>query len=329
MSLIDPKNPRDPIALQFIPREPELFPDTFNYQKVWENDKDFLDGANRLLQQKYPDIVVMRLANTCHSHCRFCFEKERTIKNNVRTLCGPAQIAAAIKIIRNKKKLRQVLLSGGDPLILPDHFIKNILEKLIQIPHLKTLRINTRALLQNPFRITEEFARMLGDIQNKSWKSHKNTQNKLPRGKQIQVGTHFNHPKELTPEAITAIRRLQSKGIEIYNQTVLLKNINDDSKILQKLFHKLREEGVRLHYLSHAQPVPGTPHFRTKINKGLEILKKLKQTKEFRGQLPHYEFSHYKGKQLPNVGEKLQIKNNSISFLSDTSDKWETYPDGE
>lgn len=325
LSLIDFSDPKDPIALQHLPSLEETQKDNFNFERVWEIKKDFLDGQNRLIHQKYPDVILLRVTNTCNAFCRFCFQKERTIRSGVGTILNEKKIAEAIKIINSKKEVRQILLSGGDPLILKDAQIKKILEKLIKVAHLKTIRINTRSLLHNPFRITKDFAAMLGYLQEKSWDLSQ-------KGKQIKIGVHFNHPSELTKEAIAAIRTLQKNNIAIYNQTVLLKEINDNLPTLKKLFRKLREEGVELHYLSHAMPVPGTSHFRTKVGKGHELLTKLHQTKEFRGQLPHYEMSHHTGKQLSTkmtdrFYEKKVKNKNYIKFMSDVSEKWEIYPD--
>lgn len=340
LSIMDLKNPKDPIALQHFPNIKESIPDNFNFNKVWERSEDFLDGSNRLLQQKYPDIMLLRIANTCQSFCRFCFEKERTLRGKIKTTIGQEQFEKSLKIIRSKKSVRQILLSGGDPSILPDQKIKELLEGLIKIPHLKTIRINTRTLTHNPFRITPEFAKMLGDLQKSSWKKKKTGNpssefNTLIKGKQIKVGVHFNHSKELTKEAITAIRRLQSQGIELYNQTVLLKGINDDHKTIYDLFKKLREEGVELHYFSYAMMVPRTSHFRTTVKKGQEILGKLLNTNEFRGQLPHYEMSHFKGKQIIPITMNKHFfedkvgKKPIIRYLSDISCKWETFPNGD
>lgn len=295
-SLINFKNKKDPILLQHIPSINEKREDNFDYNKIWEKSSDFLDGSNRFVQQKYPDIILLRVANTCHSFCRFCFEKERTLKGKVRTIITPAHIRNAMQIIQ-RKKVRQVLLSGGDPLILTDQGIKEIIEPLTRIPRLKTIRINTRTLLHNPYRITLEFARMLGELQKNSWREGK------AKGKQIKIGLHFNHPNEITPESIVAMRRLQMEGIELYNQTVLLKGINDKTAILGKLFSLLREEEVALHYLSHAMPVPGTSHFITSINKGKRILEELLKSNEFRGQLPHYEDSRLDGKKMIAYGD--------------------------
>ncbi len=329
LSLIDFKNPKDPIALQHIPSLKETQKDHFNFKEVWEIKKDFKD-ENRFLQQKYPDIVLLRISNTCPSFCRFCFEKERTLRHQIVTKVTKSAFDKAIDQIATNKNLRQVLLSGGDPAILSDQQLQEYLIPLLKIPHLKTIRINTRTLLHNPYRITDEFAVMLGNLQKQSWLW-------CDKGKQIQIGLHFNHPEEITPEAILAMRKLQREGIELYNQNVLLKGINDNLDILQQLFSILRSEGIRLHYISQAMEVPRTSHFMVSLKQGQKLMERLRKTRQFRGQLPHFEMSHYSGKQLiPSTPHsKFQLKThkkgqkrrNYVHFLSDITGKWEMYED--
>ncbi len=329
LSLIDWSNPSDPVALQHLPSKAEHI-QTHTLSSVWEQKTDFLDNENRMLQQKYPDIVVLRLSNTCHSFCRFCFEKERTLLSNVPTKTGGDEFQTCINKITKDASIRQVLVTGGDPLILPDHILLERIERLLRIPHIRLVRINTRAWLHNPFRFTPELAEKLGELQKNSWGWSQ------VRGKEIHLGTHFNHTKELTPETTIAIRLMQQHGLHIYNQTVLLRNINDSFKTIFELFKKLREENVRLHYFSHAMPVPGTEHLRTSVQKGQEIMQKLRQSKEFRGQLPFYEMSHVLGKQIvPETTNEYFYENQSehsdqkiIRFLSDITGQWEEYPDG-
>lgn len=298
---------------------------------MWERAEDFNNDDNRLLQKKYSDVALIRLANTCHSFCRFCFEKERTLRHGVATDAGPEQFAVAVEKIKSDSKIRTVLISGGDPFIVPDEILGERLRALAAIPHLKTIRINTRALLHNPFRVTPELAKMLGTIQKESWTN-------CEKGIQIRIGVHFNNPRELTLETIQAIRTLQCAGVELYNQTVLLKGINDTFETVYQLFRLLREEGVELHYFSHAMTVPRTSHFRTSVRKGQEIMQALKQCKEFRGQLPRYELSHHTGKHMipdtmnesfyEDVIEKNGIKIPIIKFVSDVTHQWEVWPDG-
>ena len=330
LSLVDWSNPCDPIAAQHLPSKKE-HTQTHHISSVWEQTSDFLDQDNRMLQKKYPDIVVLRLSNTCHSYCRFCFEKERTLLNRVPTKTGEDEFQACIEIIQRQPNIRQVLVTGGDPLVLPDNILLDRVEKLLKIPQIRIVRINSRAWLHNPFRFTAELAEKLGQLQRDSWTWGQT------RGKEIHLGTHFNHPNELTPEALAAVRLMQQHGLHIYNQTVLLKNINDSFETIFELFKKLREENVRLHYFSHAMPVPGTEHLRTPVRKGQEIMQKLRQSKEFRGQLPHYEMSHVLGKQIvpdsmnENFYEATKEKSNEsiIRFLSDITGQWEEYPDGK
>ncbi|OGH87549.1 MAG: hypothetical protein A3J93_03420 [Candidatus Magasanikbacteria bacterium RIFOXYC2_FULL_42_28] len=330
VSLIDWKNPTDPIRLQHIPSEAEFKPDRYALSKVWEQPKDFADGANRFIQQKYPDIILLRLASTCNAFCRFCFEKERTLRNSVRTAIGPIQFKKALETISAQKSVRQILISGGDPMIIPDQLLFHYLGEIIKIPHVSTIRLNTRALLHNPFRIDKKFVNTLAKIQADSW----NIKGR-ERGVSIEIGVHFNHLNELSPEALNAIRSLRRAGIGVYNQTVLLKNINDNTEILTDLFRALRQENVRLHYLSHAMPVPGTAHLRTSVATGQKIMRELRQKKEFRGQLPHFETSHFTGKQIvpENFNDDFKLVKTKhgleIHFLSDITGKIEIQPDVE
>ncbi len=153
----------------------------------------------------------------------------------------------------------------------------------------------------------------------------------------IEVGTHFNHPREITRDALDAMRRLQSEGIQLYNQTVLLKGINDDASTLHKLFRMLRKENVQLHYLSHAMMVYKTAHFRTTVRKGLEILDELRSSGEFRGQLPYYEISPPSGKQMVTGFSKIFFEDFKIAdgeripiirFLNQITGLWDEYRDG-
>ncbi len=311
ISLINFKNQKDPIGLQHLPQKAEMRTNHISanilaFDKIWETKNDFKNDQNRFLQQKYPDVVALRISNTCQAFCRFCFEKERTLRHAVPTRINQQIWTATLKKIVKKKQIRQVLLTGGDPSILTDQQLKWYLESLLQIPQLKTIRINTRTLLHNPYRITPEFAKMLSDLQKKSWHPDKILpKSGVPvlRGKEIKIGVHFNHPNELTPEAITAIRRLQKAGIQLYNQTVLLKNINNRTSI----------------------------HFFTAIEEGQKIMEELRQTGEFRGQLPTFEFSHYTGKQIiPTVMTKnFRKKDGVIEFKSDIAGKWEQFVDGK
>ncbi len=331
LSLINTENSHDPVALQHIPNASELQRDKYKYESVWEKDTDFLDGKNRMLQQKYPDIVVLRMANVCMSFCRFCFEKKRTLRRDVPTCSTPKQFDRAVDMIKKLKSVRQILISGGDPLVLSDEILKQRLKTLLDISHITHIRIGTRALLHNPYRITPEFADILSELQKQYAFQIVNPT------KQISIGTHFNHSNELSLPTINAIRRLQSGGIKIYNQTVLLKGINDDASIISSLFEKLLSENISLHYLFHAMPVPRTEHFRTSVRKGQKIMHELRNMKKFRSQLPEYVIPHETGKQIAESMNKEFFESTVnekgrqipvIKFKSHITEKWEIYPDG-
>lgn len=331
VSLINPQDDHDPIRLQHIPDVVEIQDDQFLYEKVWEKDSDFLDGSNRMVQQKYPDIAVLRITNTCLSFCRFCFEKERTLRRGVKTISGPDQFNHAVELIRNDPCIRQILISGGDPLIIPDTILEQRLRLLLSIPHINCLRIGTRSLLHNPYRITHDFASMLESLQHKFFTGEQTS------SKYISIGTHFNHLNELSSQSVTALRRLQHAGISVYNQTVLLKGINDSVGVLSQLFERLLRENVRLHYLFHAMPVPRTGHFRTSVRKGQELMRALRQLRQFRSQLPEFVIPHETGKQIAEYmhdeffEDRITISGKQypmIKFKSDITGTWEEYIDG-
>lgn len=329
-SLIDWSNPNDPILKQHIPSVREVEPDTFSFASVWEQPEDFEGEENRFIQQKYNDIILLRITSTCHSYCRFCFEKERTLLQAVPTNTGEVEWQKALEIIRTSPGVYQVLVSGGDPLILTDDILLSRVRDLAMLPNIRIIRVNTRSWLHNPFRFTEEFAERLETLLKDVW-------HLKPEGVSIRFGVHANHPNEITTEALDAFRRMRRAGVQLYNQTVLLRGVNDNSDILATLFRMLRQEGIELHYLSHAMPVPGTKHLRTSVRRGQEVLDELRQLSEFRGALPSYELSFHKGKQMiPTVmhdrfyedaihehGTTIPV----IRFFSDMTHQEEVYPD--
>jgi lysine 2,3-aminomutase len=329
-SLIDWSNTKDPIFLQHLPDIRETQSDDFQFQTVWEQPEDFTEVENRFIQQKYRDIILLRLTSTCHSYCRFCFEKERTLLQAVPTDTGESQWQKALQTISETKDVYQVLVSGGDPLILTDEILLARLRDLAMLPNIRIIRVNTRSWLHNPFRFTESFTRDLQTLIEDMWKLK-------PEGISLRFGIHANHPQEITPEARTAFRRMRKAGVQLYNQTVLLKGVNDEVEVLASLFRQLREEGIELHYLSHAMPVPGTKHLRTSVRRGQELLQKLREKEEFRGALPAYELSFHKGKQMiPTVmhdcfTEEVVLKDGKkrpvIRFYSDITHQEEIYPD--
>ncbi len=244
------------VAKQFMPDANEL--EDNGCEKPFEGVmKTGIEGLERM----YIDRCIIMPINQCPAYCRFCFRKfyEKT--------SAPAMsyenMKKAFAYIKKDKRLKEVLITGGDPLMDLNR-LEYILQNLREIPHIQDIRIGTRSPMFDPERITTDLVNML-------LKYHD-----LEKMKPIELATHFNHPDEITPESIAAITKFSKSPIKIYNQSVLLKDINDDPKILEDLFRKLHLLGVEIYCLYHCDPLKGTKHFRTSIQKGIEIKKYLR-----------------------------------------------------
>ncbi len=240
----------DPIWKQCIP-DPEELNDN-------ENDEDPLLEEQYtpvpFLVHRYPDRVLMLVSNRCAVYCRFCTRKRKVGREVEIT---PAHIQDAIDYVAAHPEVRDVILSGGDPLMLSDSEIESILKRLRAIPHLQIIRIGTRVPCTFPMRVTEKLASMLA------------------RYRPLYVNVHFEHPRELTPESQGALELLADAGLPLGNQSVLLKGVNDDAEVLKELFHRLLMNRVRPYYLYQADQVKGTEHFRTSVQDGLKIMEDL------------------------------------------------------
>ena len=203
------------------------------------------------LTHKYPDRVLFLISGRCPMYCRFCNRKRKVGSSDMIT---DESIREGIRYIRSDKKIRDVLLSGGDPLLLPDFELFRILTEVRAIPHVEIIRIGTRVPCTLPQRVTTELAGMLKGFHP------------------LYINTHFNHPSEITPEASLACSMLADAGIPLGCQTVLLKGINDDGAVMGELMKRLLSIRVRPYYLFHADLVKGTSHFWTGLKKGLEIM---------------------------------------------------------
>ena len=252
-ALMDADDPTCPIRRQAVPVEEEY--------KLSPNDMiDPLGEDSHMpvpgLVHRYPDRVLLLVVEVCAMYCRFC-----TRSRVVGTTAGysrPANIDAAIDYIRAHRKIRDVLISGGDPLTLSDDRLDEVLTKLKTIPHVEFIRIGTRNPVTLPYRITESLCAVL--------KKHK----------PVWMSLHFNHPKEVTPPVKKACGMLADSGVPLGSQTVLLKGINDRAAIMKKLFHELLKIRVRPYYIYQCDPVKGTAHFRTPVSVGLQIIEKLR-----------------------------------------------------
>ncbi len=250
LSLIN--EPGDPIWRQCVPDVRELEDDGQQDDPLSEELLSPVPG----LIHRYPDRVVWLVSAGCAVYCRFCMRKRQVGCGG--GTAGNAQIKSALDYIAERQEIRDVILSGGDPLLLDDDALEAILAGLRKIPHLEIIRIGSRVPVTLPERITARLCRML--------------KNYHP----LYVNTHFNHPLEITAESATACARLADAGIPLGNQTVLLKGVNDDPAVMKRLMQMLLKIRVKPYYIHQMDLVKGTGHFRTKVEQGLGIMESLR-----------------------------------------------------
>lgn len=250
-ALIDPANSADPIARQFIPDARELAqtPDERS-DPIGDHVHEKVPG----LVHRYPDRVLLKVTHACPVYCRFCFRREMVGPGGPAPM-GADALAQAVAYIANDKRIFEVILTGGDPLVLSPRRIREITTALAGIAHVKILRWHSRVPVVDPGRINEAMVEAL-----------------RATDQTVYVGIHANHPREITPEARSAIRHLKAAGLELLSQTVLLKGVNNDAAILETLFRTFVELGIRPYYLHHADLAPGTHHFRTTIAEGQALM---------------------------------------------------------
>lgn len=242
----------DPIWRQCVPDIRELANDGLEPDPLHEEELSPAPG----LIHRYPDRVILLAGTVCAVYCRFCMRK-RTI-GCPSGKSGPRWLDEALRYIEEQPAIRDVILSGGDPLLLSDDELEEILRRLKKIPHVEIIRIGTRVPVTLPERITRGLCRMLK-------KFHP-----------LYVNTHFNHPLEITSEAADACAMLADAGIPLGNQTVLLKGVNDDAGTMKRLMQRLLMVRVRPYYIHHMDLVRGGGHFRTDVKKGMSIMEGLR-----------------------------------------------------
>ena len=245
--------PGDPLWRQCVPDPAELIVDDLLPDPLSEVHLSPVPG----LIHRYPDRALILATTTCAVYCRFCTRKRSIGCHNH---SQPADFSAPLDYIARTPALREVILSGGDPLLLDDERLDDLLGRLRVIPHVETIRIHSRLPVVLPERVTERLCGI------------------LKRYHPLYLNTHFNHPQELTPEAAEACRRLADAGIPLGNQSVLLRGVNDHAETLRSLFRGLLRLRVRPYYLHHADLVAGTAHLRTTIESGLTLIAALRNT---------------------------------------------------
>jgi len=249
--LIDRDDPNDPIARQFVPDLAEL---TVTPEERADPIGDLTHSPVEGIVHRYPDRVLLKAVHVCPVYCRFCFRREMVGPEGLGTLT-PEQMDAAIGYIREHAEVWEVILTGGDPLVLSARRLNEMMARLSDIPHVTVVRFHTRVPVVEPERVDEKLVAAL-----------------KASGKATYLAVHANHPRELTDAARAAIGRLVDAGIVMLSQTVLLRGINDDPDTLAALMRGFVENRVRPYYLHHPDLAPGTSHFHVSIDEGQKLV---------------------------------------------------------
>ena len=253
LSLIDPNDPNDPVRRQAIPTEAETHISAADLQDPLHEDED---SPTPGLTHRYPDRVLLLITDMCSMYCRHCTRRRFAGQNDCES--PSERIQKAIDYIAKTPTVRDVLLSGGDALMVNDEMLESIIKRLRAIPHVEIIRIGSRTPVVCPQRITDKLVNMLKQYHP------------------IWLNTHFNHPNEMTPEASAALARLANAGIPLGNQTVLLRGVNDCVHVMKRLVHQLVKNRVRPYYIYQCDLSMGLEHFRTPVSKGIEIIEGLR-----------------------------------------------------
>ncbi|MCJ7829955.1 MAG: KamA family radical SAM protein, partial [Desulfobacterales bacterium] len=253
-SLLDKMNPAHPLRRAVVPVGAELLQGAGEAEDPLGEESDSPVPG---LVHRYPDRVLFLVTDSCSPYCRYC-TRSRRVGRGAGHEPGRARWENALAYIESRPEIRDVLISGGDPLTLGDEALEWLLTRLRRIPHVEIIRIGTKVPAVLPQRITGKLVRI------------------LKRFHPLWINIHFMHPDELTPETRTACTRLADAGIPLGSQTVLLKGINDDGETMKRLFQGLLKLRVRPYYLYQCDPIAGSAHFRTPVAKGLEIIRALR-----------------------------------------------------
>jgi lysine 2,3-aminomutase len=287
ISLIDPGDPEDPIRRQVIPTDAEMVPFTAMMEDSLAEDRDSPVPG---LVHRYPDRVLMLVTTQCASYCRYCTRSR--IVGDPTAQFSRQDYEAMFKYLEQTPQVRDVLLSGGDPLTLAPKLLEQIIARLRQIPHIEIIRIGTRVPVFLPMRVDEEFCAM------------------LQRYHPIWMNIHVNHPNEITAELAGAADRLTRVGVPLGNQSVLLAGVNDCPHIQRQLVQDLVRIRVRPYYLYQCDEVEGAGHFRTPVAKGIEIMEALRgHTSGFA--IPQFVVD------APGGGGKIPLSPNYLVSMSD------------
>ncbi len=252
-SLLEPDDPYGPVRHQVIPKGRELVGfDSMFADSLAEDEHSPVPG----LVHRYPDRVLMLVTTQCASYCRYCTRSR--IVGDPSANFGRSDHEAQLEYLRNTPQVRDVLLSGGDPLTMPERMLEDLLARLRAIPHIEIVRIGSRVPVFLPQRVTDSLVDMLRQFHP------------------LWLNIHVNHPREITPELSRALARLADAGIPLGNQAVLLRGVNDSPEVQLALVRKLVKNRVRPYYLYQCDLVQGAGHFRTPVSVGIEIIERLR-----------------------------------------------------
>ena len=252
METINPADPNDPVARQYLPSVLEL------KTTARELDDPIGDEAHSPVKgivHRYPDRVLLKPVHVCSVYCRFCFRREK-VGPGSEALSAP-ELEAALDYIRNTPAIWEVILTGGDPFVLSPRRLGNIMAELNKIEHVKVIRFHTRVPIADPLRVTPELV------------------SALESSKAVYVVVHCNHANELTEKVRAAVQLLVKAGIPLLSQSTLLRGVNDKPDVLEKLFRSLVELRIKPYYLHHPDLAPGTGHFRLPVTEGQSLVKSL------------------------------------------------------
>ncbi len=307
-ALIDRDDPNDPIARQFIPDVAEL-------EQLPEEDADPIgDDSHSPVEgivHRYPDRVLLKLTPICAVYCRFCFRREMVGPGKLGAL-SPEALRLALNYIRECPDIWEVILTGGDPLVLSPRRLRAVMKALSAIAHIGIVRIHTRLPVADPSRITPDLVRAM-----------------KAKGRAVYVAVHVNHPRELTSDARAALARMADAGLVLLGQSVLLKGVNDKPQVLGELMRALVECRVKPYYLHHGDLAPGTAHLRTDIETGQALMRQL------RGRLsglcqPTYMLDipggHGKSPIGPSYAARVGVNGGAHLMVDDFSGRRHRYP---
>ena len=299
-ALIDRADPHDPIARQFVPTPDEL-------RRMPEEDSDPIGDdphtAVKGLVHRYLDRVLLKPLHTCPVYCRFCFRRERVGPDGAGTL-SDAELATAFAYVASHPEIFEVIVSGGDPLMLSARRIAGLAEAASRIPHVKVMRWHSRVPLVDPGRIDADLIAALKTFSGA-----------------VYVAIHANHPREFARPGQAAVARLADAGIVLLSQTVLLKGVNDDASVLEDLMRTFVAHRINPYYLHQGDLAPGTSHFRTTIAEGQALMRRL------RGRLSGIAQPTYVV-DLPGGHGKVPVGPTYLDDgrIADPAGEWHAYP---